>query len=364
MKAKQFFSTALKSTLIWSLSFNVFAAPTVEEFLKTIELENKARESQLDDYVMSPLSSYLTKEQYKNFKKEISGKDRYSEVMEGKLITFNTKDQLGCAAAKKAMNISEDVCQYDAQNPLVSIVVMRPVENKDYFEKKINFANMSEKEKIGLEALFDFGVMGAGAFGIIYSLPESVSKWDKSKGFSALAAQYGERVKAGPVIDKDDWAVNYIGHPVSGAIYYTMVRHQGYSALESAAFSFCMSTFFWEYGMEAIAEVPSIQDLILTPLIGSILGEVFYSWGNTIENNGGVLLGSKVLGKTATVLMNPAGALANKINKVFKYKFVRDAELSIVNKAPKIDTNLQQYNNRDMNSRSTGYVGLQLKFKF
>ena len=77
---------------------------------------------------------------------------------------------------------------------------------------------------------------------------------------------------------------------------------------------------------------PPQIDLILTPLLGAILGEVFYSWGNAIENNGGKLIGSKALGKTATVLMNPAGALASKINNVFKYKMIRDANLSITNK--------------------------------
>ncbi|MFZ2890098.1 DUF3943 domain-containing protein, partial [Sulfuricurvum sp.] len=52
-----------------------------------------------------------------------------------------------------------------------------------------------------------------------------------------------------------------------------MARNDGLSIGESAAFSTLMSTFFWEYGYEAFAEVPSIQDLIFTPLVGSLFGE-------------------------------------------------------------------------------------------
>lgn len=364
MKASHFISLTFKSALIWSLSLNVFAAPTVEEFLKGLEQEKKRQEEfHIDAYDMSPLSRVLSREQYKDFQDSVKTEPKKTEMMEGKLITINTRDREGCQATIKAMNLGSEVCEYDAENPLVSVVIMRPMDDREYFEKKIDFSNLSEKEKIGLKSLFTLGIMGGGALGLIYSLPESVSKWDKSRGFSALAAQYGERVKAGPVIDEDDWAINYIGHPISGAYYYTMVRHQGYSAMQSAAFSFMMSTFFWEYGLEAFAEVPSIQDLILTPLIGSIIGEVFYTWASAIQENGGTLLGSKRLGKTATVLMNPAGALANKINRVFKYKFIHDAELNITNRNPMANLPSSSLHNGNVDEDKS-YLGLELEFKF
>ncbi len=345
--------------LLLAFSLNVWAGPTVEEFLK----EEREKEYKVTEYDMSPLARYMTREQYNDFKKNgFNNGDRpQTEMLEGRVITINTKDTEGCLEAKKLFNLGPEVCTYDAENPLVSVVVMRHDDNRDSFERKIDFSNMSEKQKIALTSLLDFGVMGVGTMGLIYALPESISKWDKSRGFAALAGQYKDRIKAGPVIDKDDWAVNYIGHPLSGAFYYTMVRHQGFTALESAAFSFCMSTFFWEYGLEAFAEIPSIQDLILTPLIGSLIGEVFYSWGNAIERNDGKLLGSKGLGKTATVLMNPAGALAKKINHIAKYKLIKDAELSFVTKNP---MNNSPIFGNEINGEDKKYMGLQLKFKF
>jgi hypothetical protein len=346
--------------LLLSFSLNVWAGPTVEEFLKE---QREETEYKISEYDMSPLARYMSREQYAEFKKtNFKGEERpTTEMLEGRVITINTKDKEGCLEAKKLFNLGSEVCAYDAENPLVSVVVMKHDDNRESFEKRIDFSKMSEKQKIALTSLLDFGVMGVGTMGLIYALPESVSKWDKSRGFSALAGQYKDRIKAGPVVDEDDWAINYIGHPLSGAFYYTMVRHQGFSALESAAFSFCMSTFFWEYGLEAFAEVPSIQDLILTPLIGSIIGEVFYSWGNAIERNNGKLLGSKGLGKTATVLMNPAGALAKKINNIAKYKLIKDAELSFVTKNPMDNSHV--FSN-ELNDKDKKYMGLQLKFKF
>ncbi len=317
MKVSQLLFLTIASTMCLSLSLSASTNSNIDT------------DTTLDDYIVSPLGPFLSRDQYNDFREESLVRNKRSEILEGKVITINTKDKEGCKAIQAEMNLGQDICKYDPKSPLVSVIVMRPAEDRDYFNRKINFSNLSEKEKVGLSSLLDFGIMGVGTMGIIYAMPESISKWDKSKGFSDLASQYTNRVKAGPVWDHDNWAVNYIGHPIAGAMYYTVVRHQGYTPLESAAFTFCMSTFFWEYGLEALAEVPSIQDLIITPLVGSIIGEVFYSWGNAIENNGGTLLGSKFLGKTATILMNPAASVANQVNKLAKYNFIQEPEFSI-----------------------------------
>lgn len=322
---------------VQAMSNSAIAAPTVEEFMKILEEERIAKEKGI-----VPQESIQT------------------ELLEGRVITFNTKNQKDCEDARISLKLGAEVCEYNAQKPLVSVIVMDPVQNREEFEKKIDFKNMSEKEKIGYRSLFDFSVMGAGMMGLLYSLPESVTNWDKSKGFTQLASQYGERVKNGPVVDKDAWAINYIGHPVSGAYYYTMVRHQGFSALESATFSVVMSTFFWEYGLEAFMETPSIQDLILTPLVGSILGEAFYVWSNSIEANNGKLLGSKRLGNTARVLMNPAGAIGNQINKIFDYRLIKNAELSIKSRT----NSLNNIGSLAPSNSSTNGTYLMLEFKF
>lgn len=341
----------LTATLLISTFVNTLAVDTV--------LTNHGDPNKIDPWLFNPLSRYLTKEQFKQIAEESARPvSNRSDYMEGKVITINTQDKEACQQVRKELKLGAEVCLQDKNNPLVSVVVMRDSSEHD-FEKEIRFSELSEKEKTVVKEVRNLGIMGAGMFGIIYALPESISKWDKSRGFLALASKYDENIKAGPVIDKDDWVVNYIGHPVSGAAYYTMVRHQGFSRMESFAFSVAMSTFFWEYGIEAFAEIPSLQDLIITPVIGSLMGEAFYQAQLKIDANGGKLLGSKALGTTASVLMNPAGALSKKINKLFDGNVVKDASFSFTTKNPIKDDFLGP-----APAKKDGYMGIQLKLIF
>ena len=75
-----------------------------------------------------------------------------------------------------------------------------------------------------------------------------------------------------PIWDKDDWAFNYVGHPIAGSYYYNSVRSQNATWLESFLFATFQSCV-WEYVIEGLAERPSIQDLIVTPIGGVIIGE-------------------------------------------------------------------------------------------
>jgi len=155
------------------------------------------------------------------------------------------------------------------------------------------------------------------SIGILALMPESVTNWSEAKlKDKSLWSRWKENVSSGPVWDQDDWVINYIGHPVSGAWYYTMARNDGFSQGESAFFSFLMSTFFWEYGYEAFAEVPSTQDLIITPLIGSFLGEGMMVLQNKLDERQGILFGSKTLGNISYFLIDPLGSIAEGIHSL------------------------------------------------
>ena len=170
-----------------------------------------------------------------------------------------------------------------------------------------------------------------------------------------------EHVKEGPVMDKDDWAVNYIGHPVSGAIYYQVARGLGLSRLQSFGYSVMMSSFFWEYGVEAFAEIPSIQDLWSTPVIGSILGEMFYMMENRIKDNDGVLFGSARAGKVAMVLLNPGTALSKQVNRIFGSDVIQDAHFEVFSKpSPCLDNSV----NHGDSMCNSPYSGVRVQFKF
>lgn len=144
------------------------------------------------------------------------------------------------------------------------------------------------------------------AFGVLWVLPEDVTNWDKEKmKEEGIFYKWEENVKAGPVMDEDDFFLNYVTHPWAGAVYYMTARSCGFKWYDSFTYSFIMSTFFWEYGIEAFAEIPSKQDLIITPVIGSMLGEgCFYAKKEIVKHDRRILK-SRVLGITTLFLMDP-----------------------------------------------------------
>lgn len=151
------------------------------------------------------------------------------------------------------------------------------------------------------------GILGVGLIvGItgLYLMPESVTNWDRERfGFRSWV----QDVKIAPAVDDDNFWLNGVAHPYFGAVYYMQPRMAGYSWAESVLFSFMTSAFFWEYGIEAFVEIPSWQDLIYTPAMGSIFGEIFYQLTRYIQSNEGRLFGSRALGYTLMALMDPIG---------------------------------------------------------
>ena len=155
------------------------------------------------------------------------------------------------------------------------------------------------------------------AFAALWVMPESVTNWDKEQiKEKGILWKWRENVKAGPVWDKDNWVLNYVTHPYFGGVYYMTARSNGFTVLESFGYSTLMSTFFWEYGIEAFAEIPSTQDLIITPIIGSLIGEGFFCAKKSILKHDKKILKSKTLGLTILFLIDPF----NTILDGFGYK--------------------------------------------
>jgi len=144
---------------------------------------------------------------------------------------------------------------------------------------------------------------GVAVMGILYLMPSSFTNWEDND--KSPAQKWWHNVSRGPVWDKDDLYLNYVAHPYVGAIYYMGARSAGANAGYSFLYSFALSTFFWECGIEAFAERPSIQDLVFTPTLGALVGEGFYLAKRSIYDNDNKLLGSEALGKTVVFLMDP-----------------------------------------------------------
>lgn len=156
--------------------------------------------------------------------------------------------------------------------------------------------------------------------------------------------QWRDNVRQGAVWEHNAWYINYLGHPYFGGSYYQVARKSGYRQWDSFMYSLLMSTFYWEYGIEAFAEPPSVQDLVVTPVIGWIYGEWAFNKQQKIRMDGGTLAGSKILGGTALFFLDPVDALGIVINHAFKrqlvsagtgYLFYGDVPLGDLPDAPK-----------------------------
>lgn len=149
-------------------------------------------------------------------------------------------------------------------------------------------------------------VLLGGFIGLV-ALPEDVTTWTpEQRDPRNFTDNYSENLKAGPVQDEDSGLFNYILHPyVGGGIYYMTARTNGCSAFKSFLYSFTMSTFAWEYGLEALAEIPSSTDIIITPGIGALVGEAFYRIEKIMLSGNREVLGSRLLGEITLNLLNP-----------------------------------------------------------
>ena len=116
-----------------------------------------------------------------------------------------------------------------------------------------------------------------------------------------------------PHWDKDRAIVNYVLHPYWGASYYVRARERGFGKSQSFWFSATLSTIF-EFGAEALVEQPSYQDLLVTPTIGSLVGEYWF-WPMRER-----ILAKDTLDTTdrvALVLTDPLGAINDSVDRLF-----------------------------------------------
>lgn len=150
-----------------------------------------------------------------------------------------------------------------------------------------------------------------GALVVLECLPEDATNWNRAEIQSVpLFKRWREHViDEGPEWDGDKWYFNYLLHPYAGAAYFMGARSCGFNFWQSFLYSAFVSTVEWEYGIEAFMERPSIQDLFITPIVGSLIGEGFYKLKRNIVEHGYRLAGSKVLGNIVAFLIDPLNQL-------------------------------------------------------
>jgi hypothetical protein len=93
-----------------------------------------------------------------------------------------------------------------------------------------------------------------------------------------------QNFRKGWIVDTDAYWTNQLGHPYEGQAFYTAARSTGHGFYESFGFSF-FGSVVWEQLMET--QSPSVNDQVMTPGGGTVLGEVLWRMHRLVLDSAG-----------------------------------------------------------------------------
>ena len=151
---------------------------------------------------------------------------------------------------------------------------------------------------------------------VLELLPEDATAWNRAelRQDPFWKRWYQNIFKKGPEWDHDKFIFNYVLHPYAGAAYFMAARTCGFNFWQSFLYSACISTIGWEFGIEACMERPSYQDLFITPVVGSLMGEGFYRLKRMIVDRDYYVLGSKVIGHICAFFLDPVNEVVGLLS--------------------------------------------------
>lgn len=153
------------------------------------------------------------------------------------------------------------------------------------------------------------------AVAVLYAMPESVTNWTEEDKEGYSMSKWWNNV-TDPQIDSDDFYLNYLIHPYWGGAYFVRGRERGLNNTQAFWYSALLSALF-EFGAEALAEEPSYQDLVATPVLGSMVGVWFMEVRENVHeraaDRGYRTAGDKLL----LGVTDPLGFLNQHVDRLF-----------------------------------------------
>lgn len=155
-----------------------------------------------------------------------------------------------------------------------------------------------------------------GTLLVLECLPEDATSWNRAeiRNVPLFKRWYNHVFEKGPEWDHDKFVFNYVLHPYAGAVYFMSARSNGFNFWQSMLYSAIISDVGWEFGIEAFMERPSYQDMVVTPVIGSLIGEGFYRLKRHLVMNDYRLFGSPVVGNIVAFLIDPVNEVVGLFN--------------------------------------------------
>jgi hypothetical protein len=146
------------------------------------------------------------------------------------------------------------------------------------------------------------------AVGLISLWPQDKTNYSHKIGFDRWLDNVTH-----PHWDTDGPFVNLVLHPYWGASYYIRARERGLGRSQAFWYSALLSSIF-EFGAEAMVERVSYQDLVVTPVLGSLLGEyVFAPLRAHIRAKDGPI---GMIDRVTLVLTDPLGSINSAVGRM------------------------------------------------
>jgi len=152
------------------------------------------------------------------------------------------------------------------------------------------------------------------AIGVLYVAPESFSSWSDEQKDEYSLSKWWENVTH-PSWDEDDHFLNYVLHPYWGAAYYVRAQERGYDRTQSFWYSALLSSIY-EFGVEALFEPPSIQDIIVTPVGGALVGNYFMKIRAGIHEREESLGYRRTSDKWLSFVTDPLGSINQQLDEL------------------------------------------------
>jgi len=121
-----------------------------------------------------------------------------------------------------------------------------------------------------------------------------------------------------PQMEEDHWTFNYLVHPYMGSLTYLASRNRGGKPAPSLFFS-TINSAMYEYFVASSIQRPSLNDMIITPLAGMLLGEGLFAIKKQLLRDSYLNIYEKCL----ITIIDPYELLRNKFSfhrLIYQYK--------------------------------------------